>query len=111
MTPFQSHLIIAGLTIIIGFGAGWKVNSWKYAAEREAAAEGTRKALEATAKEIAKIDVKAITIRQEVEKHVIEKPVYRECRHDPDTFRLLNNAITGQIVSDSKLPKDNTVDR
>jgi hypothetical protein len=102
MIPFQPYLI--GGAVLVAFVAGWKVNGWRHGAEYVAQMEGARIASEAVAKEIAKIDVRNVTIRQEVQKHVIEKPVYRECLHDPDTLRLLNAAITGQEPGDSKLP-------
>lgn len=107
LSTLTIQLIVAATIATVSFGAGWNVNGWRYKADRAAQMEGANRALEATAKELAKLDIKQITIKQEVQKHVIEKPVYRECVHDDDTFRLLNNALTNaNSVSDSKLPGD-----
>lgn len=99
-------MIGAGFIAAASFGSGWKVNEWRHGAQYAAQMEGGRIALEKTAEQIAKIEVKQQTIYQKVQTNVIEKPVYRECRHDPDTFRLLNDALTNgqQSVNIGKLP-------
>lgn len=48
----------------------------------------------AAAEEIAKIEVVNKTVYARATREIIEKPVYRDCRHDPDTLSLLNNALT-----------------
>lgn len=40
------------------------------------------------------IETRTRIIRQEVQ-HVVERPVYRDCRFDPDGLRLLNAALGG----------------
>jgi hypothetical protein len=40
------------------------------------------------------IETRTRIIRQEVQ-HVVERPVYRDCRLDPDGLRLLNAALAG----------------
>lgn len=107
------YLIAALILLGAGFGAGWEVNGWRYEAERAAEMRGAREALNLTAKELAKIDVKQVTIRQKVQTNVIEKTVYRECRHDPDTYRLLNDAITGKstdAAGSGRMPRTGTAD-
>jgi hypothetical protein len=107
LSTLAIQVILAAVIAVTSFGAGWRVNSWKHDAEYAAQMEGANKALEATAKELAKLEVKQVTIKQEVQTHVIEKPVYRECQHDDDTFRLLNEALTnGKSASNSKLPRE-----
>ena len=54
--------------------------------------------LEAAAQSIATITVRHQTIRQEVQREIIEKPVYRDCRHSVDTFRLLNDALQNRDI-------------
>lgn len=110
MIPLQITLIAVAAALAIGFSGGWKVNGWRYDADRTAQMEGATKALELTAKELAKIDVKNTTIRQEVQTRVIEKPIYHECKHDADTFRLLNSALTAgkQSTGGSKLSGTDT---
>lgn len=44
------------------------------------------------------IETRTRIIRQEVS-HVVERPVYRDCRLDPDGLRLLNAALGGSAVT------------
>ena len=66
-------------------------------------------ALQAAADRIVKLDVKNTTIRQKTEVITREVPVYNECRHDPRTLGLLNDALApgseAQPPSDGKLPR------
>ena len=55
----------------------------------------TKAATDAAAAAISKIEVKNTTIHQKVQHDVIEKAVYRECRHDAGSLRNLNEALTG----------------
>jgi hypothetical protein len=41
-----------------------------------------------------RIETRTRVIRQEVQ-HVVERPVYRDCRLDPDGLRLVNAALGG----------------
>lgn len=60
------------------------------------------------AKAIANIEVKNTTIKQEVQREILEKPVYRECRHDAIGLSLINAALTGtEPVGNSELSKTN----
>lgn len=93
------YLLIAALLFTAGFAGGWKADSVWHDAQRMAEARGEQRALDASAKAIAKLDVKQVTIRQEVQTRVIEKPVYRDCRHDPAAYRLLNSALTDAPIS------------
>lgn len=63
-----------------------------------------RKTAIAAATAIAGIDIKQVTIRQEVQREVIEKPVYRECLHTPDGLRLVNAALTAQPGNPARDP-------
>jgi hypothetical protein len=45
------------------------------------------------AEAISKIGVKHETIRQTLEREIIEKPVYRDCRSGPDAVSVFNSAI------------------
>ncbi len=53
-------------------------------------------AVRGTAQEIAKIQIVNTTIREELEREVRYETRYLECRHDDDTLRLLNTALSGQ---------------
>ena len=52
-------------------------------------------AADAAASAISSIKVQSTTIRSEVQREVIEKPVYRDCVHGPDVMRNINAAIIG----------------
>lgn len=65
------------------------------AREREIAAEAVNAANAAAARAIAAIRVRHQTITQEVQREVIDRPVYRECLHSPDGLRNINAALTG----------------
>lgn len=112
MSPY---IIIAGLlAVIVATGSAYI----KGRSDGEALEEG-RQAVEAVklkqvedaaqrgaAEAIAKIEVQNVTVRQQLQTKVQERIVYRDCRHDDDSLRVLNEAITGksQPASDSKLP-------
>lgn len=64
---------------------------------RAAVASAASSAFEA---DRATIETRTRIIRQEVQ-HVVERPVYRDCRLDPDGLRLLNAALGGSPTPDS----------
>jgi len=97
-------------SLLIGLATGYKVTSWKYESERLAEVEAQREAITAIAQEVAKLDIQHKVIYQKVQTHVIEKPVYRECKHADDGMRLINEALSGKPSSDSELPKPDTTD-
>ena len=85
-------------------GAGW----WAYGAGQDkCVAESVRDeavaqiaseaAASAAASAISQIKVTNRTIQNEVQRDVIEKPVYRDagCRHDADSLQRINAALTG----------------
>ena len=117
--PFLPWMILAVTLLVGGAGAtgywqGSKHKADEIAAQtaREAAlVEKTREtAAAAAAEQISKIEVKNVTIRQKAETITREVPVYGDCRHDPRTLGLLNDALApgaaeGKPASDGKLPK------
>lgn len=58
-------------------------------------------ALRVTADAISQIEVRNVTIRQKAETVTREVPVYRDCRHDPDGLRLVNQALTAPELPDN----------
>jgi folylpolyglutamate synthase/dihydropteroate synthase len=60
----------------------------------EARAETRAIAAAAAASAIAQIKVENRTIQGRIERVTVEKPVYRDCRHDPDGMRDINEALT-----------------
>lgn len=124
-TPFLPWLILA-VTLLVG--AAGATGYWKgsqhtadqIAAQqaREAAlVEKTREtAAQAAAEQIAKIEVKNVTIRQKAETITREVPVYGDCRHDPRTLGLLNDALAPgttqtQPADNGKLPRPDAPQR
>ena len=64
-------------------------------------------ALRSAAEAIAQIQVTHSTIRQAVEREIVEKPVYRDgCKHSDRVMQLINAAIAGTAIpaADSELP-------
>ena len=61
---------------------------------------------EGAAKEIAKLEIKHVTLQQKIERETREVPVYRDCRHSPDGLQSLNDALENRPVTpgDRELP-------
>lgn len=100
--PLIPWLILAFLAIVGAAGAGGYWQGSKHTrdqieaqAAREAALvdKTVEAATLAAAEQIAKIEVKNVTIRQKAETITREVPVYSECRNDPRTYGLLNDAL------------------
>ena len=70
------------------------------------AAAATAAAQKATAEEIAKLEVKHVTVQRRIERETREVPVYRDCRHSPDGLRAINDALENRAVppGDRELP-------
>ena len=49
--------------------------------------------MEAAAREVAKIEVKNVTIQGKVIERIRTETVYSECRHSPDTWKLIQEAF------------------
>ena len=60
------------------------------------------------AAEIAKLEIKHVTLTQHLQKETRIEPVYLDCRHTPDGLRVLNAALTNRPVTagDRQLPGD-----
>ena len=104
--------LIAGLAAAAAAGAGWF--GYQAGSDRERLACADRKALidataaatraaaaSATAQAIGKIRVQHQTIRTEVEREIVERPVYRECRHAAGVVRDINAALGATAGSDA----------
>lgn len=67
----------------------------------------------ATAEAISRIQIRNTTIRQELEREVQIREVFRDCRSGPDAVRLLNDTIgagTGPKPSDPSVPPTSPAD-
>lgn len=85
-----------GGAFFYGQGVGKDSQIAKEAAVKEAIAETRKAALEGAADAIAKIKVRNTTIQGKVETIVRDNPVYRDCLHDPDGLRNINEALGGR---------------
>lgn len=70
-------------------------------------------AIAAASEAISKIEVRNVTVRQKAETITREVPVYRDCRHDGDGMRLLNQALTDspEPPAGSQLPAPDAAGR
>ena len=75
------------------YGAGQDSELATKAREDRTAAIATESAASAAAAAINRIEVKHVTVRQQLEREVIDRPVYRDCRSGPDAVGLFNSAI------------------
>jgi len=79
-------------------------------AEHLRAAQAADTALElarrGAAEEIAKLEVKHVTVQRRIERETREVPVYRDCRHPPDVLRALDDALENRpgAPGDRELP-------
>ena len=99
MNPTLILAVLFGWLASIG-GAGWYAYGLGYdrhvaqvAAQREAEDKARAEALEAAAREVAKIEVKNVTIQGKVIERIRTETVYSECRHSPDTWKLIQEAF------------------
>jgi hypothetical protein len=69
-------------------------------------------AIAAASEAISKIEVRNVTVRQKAETITREVPVYRDCRHDGDGLRLLNQALTDahEPAAGGQLPAPDSAD-
>ncbi|WUR11929.1 hypothetical protein E7V67_019815 [[Empedobacter] haloabium] len=79
-----------------GTGVGRDGEIAKQSAVDKATVETRKLAMEGAADAISKIVVRNTTVQGRVETIVRDNPVYRDCRHDPDQLRNINEAITGR---------------
>jgi hypothetical protein len=96
--------LILAVTLLIGSAGA--TGYWQGAKHKEAeivaqqardaviGQEAQDKALQAAADRVVKLDVQNKTIHAKTEVIVREVPVYGECKHDPSTLQLLNDALT-----------------
>jgi len=53
------------------------------------------------AEAISKQEIRHVTVTQKLQREVIEKPVFRDCRSGPDALSLFNSAIPGAAPAGS----------
>lgn len=108
-------MFVAFVLIVSAFFYGQKVGADGQVAEQavidKAIADTRQAALEGAADAIAKIKVRNTTIQGRVDTIIKENPVYGDCKHTPESLRLLNEALTGRPgpTGSSGMPGINTV--
>lgn len=91
------YVVAVVLIAAAGAAGGWKVANDHRDALELAEAKGKADALTATAHEIAKIDVRNVTIKQTLETQTREVPVYRDCKNTPEVMKTINEALSGGV--------------
>lgn len=90
-------LILAGVLALAvaatgGYVKGGRDNEAEHLRTAKVQQEARDKALKAAAAEIAKIDVRNVTIQGKVIERVRTEKVYSESRHSPDSWALIQEA-------------------
>lgn len=94
MNPWLMLAVVAALAGAGGAGY-WKGGNDAEAEHlriEKAQEQAHKDALQAAAKEIAKIDVKSVTIQGKVIERIVSDGVYTSCKHDDATFLLIQEA-------------------
>lgn len=88
-------LLLAVGLFAAGGSIGWKAAQNSRDAQELAEGKAKAESLQAAAAEIAKIDVRNVTIRKQGETIVREKVIYQECKNTPEMMGVLNQALSG----------------
>lgn len=94
--PLIPPQILAALVIAVAvaaFAAGWKTKGWQEDSQALAIAETREAAMQSAADAISRIKVVNTTVYQRATTQVIDRPVYRECQHQPDMMQQINAAL------------------
>ena len=111
--PYAYFALAAALAVMIGAAYlkgredGRDSEQAQLAREASLVAVTRAVALRSAAEAIAQIQVTHSTIRQAVEREIVEKPVYRDgCVHSDRVMQLINAALAGTNVAaaDRELP-------
>ena len=82
--------LITGIVIALALiASGWLLRGWRDDSIRLAIVEAANASQLATAKEIAKIEVKNTVIEQKIIEHTFHDPVYQDCKHSPEEFNYI----------------------
>lgn len=109
MNPYALLALAAAIAIAGagGFKLGVDHEVASQARAEKLVEEAGKKMEDAAAKAIAQLKPKYTTIQNEVQREIVTKTIYADCRHSPDGLLLANQALNGGAVpaGDSKLPK------
>lgn len=95
-------VVLAFAWACVEFGKDLKQSEWD--AARIAESKAHAEALQAAAREIAKLETSAQVIKERVIRETVDRPVYRDCAHSDSVLHDINAAITGQSVDPGELP-------
>jgi hypothetical protein len=92
------------------YGAGQDKEIAAQARESKASVQAAEIAARVSAEAISKIEVRNVHVRQALEREVITRDIYRDCRTGPSAVQLLNSTPgiaqpAAQPASGSKLPE------
>ena len=86
----MNYKLYAGIAIALALVAsGWVLRGWRDDSIKVAILEASALSQQATAKEIAKIDVKNTVINQKIVERTFHEPVYHDCKHSPEAFEQI----------------------
>lgn len=78
--------IALGLALV---ASGWILRGWRDDSIKVAILEAAKVSQQATAQEIAKIEVKNTVINQKIIERTYHEPVYTDCKHSPEAFEQI----------------------
>ena len=88
--------VVTGLS---GYLRGYSAGEDHIRAQQRAQEDIIREAIDASsqaaASAIAQIKVRHVTVNQKLEREIVEKQVFRDCRSGPDAVRLWNSTLPG----------------
>jgi preprotein translocase subunit SecF len=92
--------IVVALSLAVGgFFFGMKYQKGQDARAEQLVAKVKLEAQLGAAEAISKIKVVNTTVKQKLETQIREREVYRDCKLDDDSFRLLNSALTARPLA------------
>jgi len=109
VSPLLALSVLAA-TALAAFFHGMSVKQGEWDAAVVAEQQGQKRALDAAAAAIARIEVTSEQIIQPLRTEIRTNTVYRDCRHSDDSLRNLNALIVGRPAGESKLPRADSAD-
>lgn len=101
LTLLASTLASAGAAFFFGMSVQKDRSVAQEARDKQVAEIASK----AAASAINKIEVRHVTVQNKVEREIVEKPVFRDCKSGPDLVRDFNSTIAGPDgAADRELP-------
>lgn len=90
VVTWAGSMVAAGLW---AYGAGQDHEIAAQSREDAAGRRAAEIAADVSARAIGKLEIKHVTIRQDLEREVQTREIYRDCRSGPDAVRMLNATV------------------